>query len=82
VASVRLNEKCPWSYRPLSALRLNARTGSGIPPRRLMGKSQTLNGFYLPVFLQRPELIQAGLRFLAEATLQGELQPSIARVSP
>jgi len=51
-------------------------------PRRLMQKSQTLTGFYLPVFLAKPALIQDGLHFLVRAVTEGNLRPSIARVMP
>jgi NADPH2:quinone reductase len=56
--------------------------GEPFAPRRLMQKSQTMTGFYLPVFLAKPELIHAGLEFLVKATAEGKLRPSIARVLP
>lgn len=56
--------------------------GQPVPPRRLMGKAQSLTGFYLPVFLQRPELIREGLRYLADSAVQGKVVPSIGRVLP
>jgi len=56
--------------------------GQPFAPRRLMQKSQTMTGLYLPVFLARPELIHAGMQFLAKATLEKKLRPSIARVLP
>jgi NADPH:quinone reductase len=58
--------------------------GPGRPfaPRRLMQKSQTMTGLYLPVFLAKPELIHAGLEFLVNATLEEKLRPSIARILP
>jgi len=56
--------------------------GEPFAPRRLMQKSQTLTGLYLPVFLAKPELIRAGLTFLVKATLEGKLKPSIARILP
>jgi NADPH2:quinone reductase len=56
--------------------------GQPFAPRRLMQKSQTLTGFYLPVFLAREALIQEGLHFLVRAVTEGNLRPSIARVLP
>jgi NADPH2:quinone reductase len=57
-------------------------SGQPVPPRRLMGKAQSLIGFYLPVFLQRPELIRNGLQYLVAAAMQGKVVPSIARILP
>lgn len=54
--------------------------GQPLPPRRLMGKAQTLSGFYLPAFLQKPDLIHAGLQYLVDETAQGKLKPVIDRV--
>jgi NADPH2:quinone reductase len=56
--------------------------GKPFAPRRLMQKSQTMTGLYLPVFLARPELIHAGMQFLVNATVEQRLRPSIARVLP
>ncbi|WP_213807690.1 zinc-binding dehydrogenase [Granulicella sp. dw_53] len=56
--------------------------GEPFAPRRLMQRSQTMTGLYLPVFLERPELIREGLEFLVKATLEGRLRPSIARTLP
>jgi NADPH:quinone reductase len=56
--------------------------GEPVPPRRLMGKAQTLSGFYLPVFLQKTELIHAGLQYLVDETRLGKLRPSIDCVLP
>jgi NADPH:quinone reductase len=56
--------------------------GQPFAPRRLMQKSQTMTGFYLPVFLARPKLIREGMEFLVKATVEGKLRPSIARVLP
>ena len=53
--------------------------GEPIAPRRLMQKCQSLTGFYVPVFLQRRELLHAGLQFLVNATAEGKLRPSIVR---
>ena len=54
--------------------------GQPFAPRRLMQKSQTLTGFYLPVFLAKPDLIHQGMEFLVRATADKKLTPSIARV--
>jgi NADPH:quinone reductase len=56
--------------------------GQPFAPRRLMQKSQTMTGLYLPVFLAKPELIHSGMEFLVKATLEGKLRPSIARILP
>jgi NADPH2:quinone reductase len=56
--------------------------GQPVPPRRLMGKAQSLTGFYLPIFLQRPELIRNGLHYLVAAAVEGRVVPSIARILP
>ncbi|MBB5066066.1 zinc-binding dehydrogenase [Granulicella mallensis] len=56
--------------------------GQPFAPRRLMQKSQTMTGFYLPVFLAKLELIRAGMEFLVKATLEEKLRPSIARILP
>jgi NADPH:quinone reductase len=50
--------------------------------RRLMQKSQTMTGLYLPVFLAKPELIREGLEFLVRTTVEEKLRPSIARILP
>jgi NADPH2:quinone reductase len=56
--------------------------GQPFAPRRLMQKSQTMTGLYLPVFLAKPELIREGLEFLVRTTAEGKLRPSIARILP
>ena len=56
--------------------------GQPIAPRRLMQKCQSLTGFYVPVFLQRPDLLHVGLQFLVKSTAEGKLRPSIARTLP
>jgi NADPH2:quinone reductase len=47
-----------------------------------MQKSQSLIGFYLPVYLAEPDLIHRGLEFLVKATADKKLTPSIASVLP
>jgi NADPH2:quinone reductase len=56
--------------------------GQPFAPRRLMTKAQSMTGLYLPVFLAKPELIRDGLKFLVDATVNGKLKPSIARILP
>jgi NADPH:quinone reductase len=56
--------------------------GEPFAPRRLMQKSQSLTGFYLPVYLARPDLIHQGMEFLVKATADKKLKPSIAQVLP
>lgn len=56
--------------------------GRPVEPRRLMTKAQTMTGFYLPVFFQRPELVREGLEFLVRNTLAKYLKPTIADILP
>ena len=65
-------------------LLLGSTRGPGKPfePRRLMSKSQTMTGFYLPVFFQRPDLIHDALIFLVNHALDGTLRSNIAAVLP
>jgi NADPH2:quinone reductase len=56
--------------------------GQPFAPRRLMQKSQSLTGFYLPVFLAKPDLIHQGMEFLVKATEDKKLKPSVAQVLP
>jgi NADPH:quinone reductase len=56
--------------------------GEPFAPRRLMQKSQSLTGFYLPVYLARPDLIHQGMEFLVKITADKKLKPSIAQVLP
>jgi NADPH2:quinone reductase len=63
---------------------LGSTRGPGQPfePRRLMSKSQTMTGFYLPVFFQRPDLIREALAFLVAHALDGTLRANVATVLP
>jgi NADPH:quinone reductase len=65
-------------------LLLGSTRGPGDPfaPRRLMTKSQALIGFYLPVFYDRPELINNALRFLADGVKAGVITPKVDEVLP
>jgi NADPH:quinone reductase len=56
--------------------------GEPFAPRRLMQKSQSLTGFYLPVYLAKPDLLHQGMEFLVKATAEKKLTPSIAQVLP
>jgi NADPH2:quinone reductase len=56
--------------------------GKPVEARRLMTKSQSLTGIYLPVFYARPDLIQEGLRFLVENVAEGRLSIEIAKKLP
>ena len=56
--------------------------GKAFEPRRLMSKSQTMTGFYLPVFFERPDLIHEALAFLVAHALDGTLRPNVATVLP
>jgi NADPH2:quinone reductase len=65
-------------------LLLGSTRGPGDPfaPRRLMTKSQAMIGFYLPVFYDRPELINNALRFLADGVKEGCITPKVDAVLP
>ena len=65
-------------------LLLGSTRGPGDPfaPRRLMTKSQAMIGFYLPVFYDRPELINNALRFLADGVKEGFITPKVDAVLP
>jgi NADPH2:quinone reductase len=56
--------------------------GHPIAPRRLMTKAQSLAGFYLPVFFERPELISGALQFLADGVRNGTIKTNVAAVLP
>jgi len=56
--------------------------GKPFEPRRLMSKSQSMTGLYLPVFFQKPELIRQGLKFLVDHALDGTLRAQVAQVLP
>jgi NADPH:quinone reductase len=56
--------------------------GEPVAPRSLMTKAQSIAGIYLPVFMERPDLIGAGLRFLVEHVLDGKVRANIASVLP
>jgi NADPH2:quinone reductase len=65
-------------------LLLGSTRGPGTPmgPRRLMTKSQSLIGFYLPVFYGRPDLIATALRFLANGIHDRTITSTVDRVLP
>jgi NADPH2:quinone reductase len=65
-------------------LLLGSTTSPGQPlaPRRLMAKSQSVIGFYLPVFYHRPGLIARALRFLANGIRDGTITSTVGRVLP
>jgi NADPH2:quinone reductase len=56
--------------------------GKPFEPRRLMSKSQSMTGLYLPFFFRRPELIRRGMKFLVEQVLVGKLRAQVAQVLP
>lgn len=56
--------------------------GKALEPRRLMTKSQSLIGLYLPVFHARSDLMQAGLAFLVDNVANGKLSLKIAAALP
>ena len=63
---------------------LGSTRGPGAPlePRKLMQKSQSLTGLYVPVFFARPELIHQGLEFLADHATEGTIQAQVATILP
>lgn len=56
--------------------------GKPFEPRRLMQKSQTMTGIYLPVYFARPELVRQGLQELVDLVSEGRLTPQLAEVFP
>jgi NADPH:quinone reductase len=52
--------------------------GKPFEPRRLMSKSQTMTGIYLPVFDAKPELIRQGMQYLADQAVAGHLRTQVA----
>jgi NADPH:quinone reductase len=56
--------------------------GKPFEPRRLMSKCQSMTGIYLPIFVQKPDLIRAGLEFLVEHALSGRLKAKVAETLP
>jgi NADPH2:quinone reductase len=56
--------------------------GKPFEPRRLMTRSQTIAGLYLPVYYQKPELIREALTFLVGHTLDGLLKAPMSTVMP
>jgi NADPH2:quinone reductase len=56
--------------------------GKPFEPRRLMSKSQTMTGIYMPVFYQKPKLIREALQFLVDHALDGTLRAQVAQTLP
>jgi NADPH2:quinone reductase len=56
--------------------------GKPFEPRRLMSKSQTMTGIYLPVFDAKPELIHQGMQYLADQAVAGRLRAQVSRTLP
>lgn len=56
--------------------------GRPLEARRLMAKSQSLIGLYLPVFHARSDLMQEGLAFLVDNVANGKLSLKIAATLP
>jgi NADPH2:quinone reductase len=56
--------------------------GKPVEARRLMTKSQSLTGLYMPVFHARPDLMQKGLAFLVDNVANGKLSLKIAATLP
>jgi NADPH2:quinone reductase len=56
--------------------------GKPLEARRLMTKSQSLTGIYLPVFLVRPDLVREGLKFMVDHVVKGDLHAQVAAELP
>jgi NADPH:quinone reductase len=56
--------------------------GAPLEPRKLMQKSQSLTGIYVPVFFARPNLIREGLQFLVDHAAEGTIRAQISTVLP
>jgi NADPH2:quinone reductase len=56
--------------------------GKALEARRLMTKSQSMIGLYLPVFHMRSDLMQKGLAFLVDHVANGKLSLKIAATLP
>lgn len=56
--------------------------GQALEGRRLMTRCQSLTGLYMPVFLARPDLLRAGLTFLVEHVVKGNLRATVAAQLP
>jgi putative intracellular protease/amidase len=50
--------------------------------RALMAKCQSMTGIYLPIFIQKPDLIRSGLEFLVEHAVSGRLKAKVAETLP
>jgi NADPH:quinone reductase len=56
--------------------------GKPFEPRRLMKKSQSISGIYLPVYLAKPDLLQEALQFFVEQVANGKLRPQVSQTLP
>jgi NADPH:quinone reductase len=56
--------------------------GKPFEPRRLMSKSQSMTGIYLPVFNAKPELIRQGMECLVDLAIQGKLRAQVSAILP
>ena len=56
--------------------------GKPFEPRRLMQKSQSMTGIYLPVYLAKPDLLQEALQFFVEQVAEGKLRPQASQTLP
>jgi NADPH:quinone reductase len=57
--------------------------GEPLAPRRLMAKTQSLSGIYVPLFYHhRPQMIGESLRFLANGVQSGTIKASVATMLP
>ena len=56
--------------------------GKPFEPRRLMKKSQSMTGIYLPVYLAKPDLLQEALQFFVEQVANGKLRPQVSQTLP
>jgi NADPH:quinone reductase len=56
--------------------------GKPFEARRLMTKCQSLTGLYVPVFTARPDLVRAGLAFMVDHVVKGDLRARVAAQLP
>jgi len=56
--------------------------GKPFEPRRLMQKSQSLTGIYLPVLFSNPDRVHDAMKFLAEHAASGNMRMQAAAVLP
>ncbi len=56
--------------------------GAPLEPRKLMQKSQSLTGIYVPVFFSNPSLIRDGPEFLVDGAAEGTIRAQVSTMLP